>query len=967
MATVRIGRAPTKRPAAPAPAPRPAPPVGYVARTDEAPTIDGDATEAAWKGALTLRLDRTLRGGRNVAQPTTVKLLRDADRLYIAFICVEPLTDRLVAKRRARDGAVWEDDAVEVFLSPGDGYYHFVVNPAGSAYDARVKDAAFNSGFAAAAHTGRGRWTVEMAIPLKAMAGGQTAKEWRANFHRTRRATGGVQECAWSPTYSDDSHQPGRFGRLVFGQPPPEKVKPAPREPKRAGPMTVLPSRTGRGVVRFDLSILPRRAEVLRADLLVFRTAQVTGAAPAALVDIDIRPLFAPLGPSGEPRPSAGPLKLRGPWYDRFDATGAVRQWLAGKPNGGFFVKTMPHWNAQAACLDVAYRGEPVAAAPQQVTGVRAFHRAGQTFITWKEVESLAPGEDLTYGQYKRLLADAAEAVRYRIYCHDRPITAGNLERARRIAEVGPLSAWNINARNKEYLIGEALRKPDEMGELARNYNGEMHRWTMDSPRMDRYPLARFVIDEKAGPLPPATGLYVHHPAAEGRRYYAVVACRAGVENSTRITRANTTGPVAETVGYGAAVRQGKGLRGPYFDYPGTRWVYAQWCAPPLAPRPNMVFNWSVLIPPHAGDATTPVIPGMKARAKAPAELFFHAAGYSYAQPGKKVLWYSVQIAPHDWPASGWYGFNDAWGTLRSFREGKVANHTQKRIVAFLDWAVSVLPVDPDQVIAVGADGAAALAMNYPDRFAYVWITGFDRSGVTDPKAAGRFAAAWGPRSPEIRDDQGRADWSWAELDKLALTAAKDLPLTVCLGYSWGRDEGYARGNGRFYRAMQKARQPLMAYWGWNGLRSRGEVNPYTGLWRGHEITRAAPIPAFSNSSVNIDRESGGTAGGAFNWSELTDTPERLSAAIHSQEGAFDLTLRRTRRFRPAPGETVRWEAVAQPDPRSRSKEKPEPQSGRVEADANGLVTIPRLKYPARSPKMVVTITRAGARSETGQ
>ena len=94
MATVRIGRAPAKRPSAPARKVRAKPPTGYVVRADKAPTIDGKVAEPVWDKARTLRLARTLQGGESVPQPTAVKVLRDARRLYVAFISTEPLTNR---------------------------------------------------------------------------------------------------------------------------------------------------------------------------------------------------------------------------------------------------------------------------------------------------------------------------------------------------------------------------------------------------------------------------------------------------------------------------------------------------------------------------------------------------------------------------------------------------------------------------------------------------------------------------------------------------------------------------------------------------------------------------------------------------------------------------------------------------------------------------------------------------------
>jgi len=969
MVTVRLGTAPVGAPKAKARATMAKPPTAYVPQAQAAPKIDGRLTDKAWASASVVRLTRTLDGAAGVSAPTEVRLCRDAKRLYVAFRCTEPRINKVKAAARGHDGAVWADDSVEVFFGAGRQYVHLAVNPIGGTYDGLGKNGGFNTGFTAAAAKGTGEWTVEMAIPLAKVAGGKPRVEWIANFNRNRRATGSLQEFAWSPTYSGDSHVPGRFGKLVFGDPP----KDAPTKPEpviRKKQVTILPVADGEGVVRFDLSGLPKRARIVRADLRVFRSVVLSGADEAATKRIEIHPLFADFKAGGTPKVSGKGLSLRGPWYDAFDATDAVARWARGKTNGGFYVKVCPFWNAEGTCLDIAYEGTPDAKAlPPQVTGVKAFHRAGQTFITFKESRPLAAGEKLTYGQYKRLLGDAKDAVRYRIYAHDKRITARNLHQAERIAEVSPLSAYNVNARSKEYLIGQAMMKADEIGELARHYNGEMHRWTMDSLRMERYPLKRFVIDDKTGPLPVGTGLYVHSPARKQRRYYAVVACKAGVENTREFSGANTAGPIDEAVGAGVPVRQGKGLWGPYFDYPGTRWVYVQWCAPPLAPRPNMYFNWSVLIPPAAGDAKTPTLPGMKAYPKAPAELYFHRAGYSYAQPSKKSLLHSIQIAPHDWPPSGWYGFNDAYGTLKSFKDGRVSNHTQQRIIAFLDWAKTVLPIDPEQIICAGSDGAAALALNFPDMFAYVWITGFD-SAVLNPKAEGRYASVWGPRSADIADDRGRTGWGWADLDKIAGAAkgggdpnatqrvgGRDLPLFVCIGGSWGRDKGYARGNGRFYRAMQKAHQPLMAYWGWSGGRNRGNVNKYNGVWRGRVITRRTPIPAFSNSSHDSDREAGGTAGGSFNWTGLSETPDTFAVTIISAAGTFDLTPRRCRLFKPEPGEMLRWTTAPAADPRG--KDKPAAQSGQVKAGPGGVVTIEKLTYPTGSPRMTVTITRA--------
>jgi len=934
MATVRLG-VPPKDP----PGVRKGPdvPTGYVVPTKAAPTIDGKVDEDVWKQAAVLTLG-TMTGRGKPKAATQVYTLHDADNLYIAYTMEEPNIATLKKKVTERDGPCYGDDDIEVFISKrgDDRFYQFVVGAGGALLDAYRRDKKWNCAAKHAIHIGKREWSVELAIPLSAVGGiPRKTRPWRVNFYRGRRAHGAWEGIAWSPPMRGFD-VPSRFGILQFGHPPKPKGLDKTAAPNRP---TVLDVANGEAVVKFDLSAIPKGVKVHRAELLLFRDVLVTGADKEALVDIEIYPILSAFKDGGKAPASGKPLALLEPMCQSFDATDAVQAWLKGKTNGGFFIKTCPLLNATATCLDIAYEGAPKDV-PPAATGVKAFHRAGQTFITWKEVDPLIKNEATTWGETKQALRDNRDALRYRIYASDRPITAGNLARAKRLGEVGPLSGYNINERNKEYLIGQAMIKPDEVGELARNYNGYMHTWHINSTRMDRFPVKRFVIDEKAGPLPVGTGLYVHQPAKPGKRYYAVISVRNGVENTRDVT---STAAVDEVVGTGVPVRQGRGLWGPYFDYPGTRWTYVQWCAPPLAPRPNMYFNWSVLVPPGG-------------QGKAPCELYFHPAGYSHAQPGKKLLWHSYQLATYDLPDSGWYGFNEAYGTLKAFTKGVVRNHTQRRIIAFLEWAKKTFPIDENQVICTGADGAAALALSFPDVFAYVRITGFNRTSVLSPKAYKSYASIWGPPLREIRDDQGRSKWEWAYLDKLALAQKKDLPLFTCLGYSWGRIKGYARGQGRFYQAMEKARQPLIAHWGWNGARNLGNVNRYTGAWRGLVITRNMPVPAFSNSTRNHDKEQSGTAGGGYGWGGIKETADSFEIRVGASYGStFDFTPRRLQKFKIKPGEKLKWTAVTLP---GRRGEKGPPLAGEVTADANGLVTIEKIKSTPRTGGLLIKITR---------
>src|SRR5207302_679174 len=164
----------------------------------------------------------------------------------------------------------------------------------------------------------------------------------------------------------------------------------------------------------------------------------------------------------------------------------------------------------------------------------------------------------------------------------------------------------------------------------------------------------------------------------------------------------------------------------------------------------------------------------------------------------------------------------------------------------------------------------------------------------------------WGPKGPDIKDEQGRGDWGWAELDKLVLAQpAKDLPLFICKGPSWGRVPGYGNGRGRFYAAMHQARQPLYGHWAWGGTLT--VPDRHTGLWRGIDLQRSAPVPAFANASLDKEGEGAGNTNTAFSWRDVRDEAEMFQIAVSTGAAAtFDLTPRRLRNFKVKAGDKVR-------------------------------------------------------------
>jgi hypothetical protein len=942
-------------------------PQTWVAPVTEAPRVDGKLGEAVWDVAPPVLLGKLTTRGKTWPR-TEARFVHRAGLLYAAVRLDEPNVDRIKRAAMGPDGPGWEDDSVELFLSPEpeSGYYQFIFSAAGGIFDRQGHGdpAGFNAGARAAVQIGEKGWTLEAAIPMRALGVGDSPPAaWRANIYRNRQAGPEGANQAWSPTLRPDYDVPERFGYLLFTPKSPWAEE---AEGTRLSGITVQELDGGTALL-FDLSDLPAGTKVHRARLLCERT-RPEPSDPQAMDSIEILPMAGTFEEGKTPRTESQSLPLAEPWFRSFDVTEHARRWV-GRDDGGVLVKRLPGWQIEKTYLDLMYEGEP-GDVPQQVTGVTAFHRAGQTFITWNEVDLLIRDDRPTWGQIREALADGHNACRYRIYAHPGPIDARTIAEATLLAEVEPLSGYNTNGRNLEYLISQAMIEPDEMGELARDYNGYMYTWGMNHPRMDRFCVDRFVIDVQRGRLPAGTGLYVHSPNSGGRRYYAVVSCIRGVENTAKFSSANTTGAIQETVGPGRPVHQGPGLWGPYFDYPGQRQVYVQWCAPPLAPLPSMYFNWSVLVPPekvgwdsvptHQGKSDfvrtdSGQSPKLRSAGKFPVEMYFHAGNFSYAKPRKKYMAGSIQIAPHDYPFSGWYGLNDAYGTLKSWREGTVSNHTQKRFVAFLDWAKDELPLDPDRIVLCGSDGAAALAMNYRDVFAYALIGGFGGRGevqgrVLDPDQQDLFASAWGPKSPEIADEHGRTNWDWAMLDKLARERpGQSMPLVICVGTSWGGVRQYGKAFGPYYTAMQEMGQPLIAGHGWD----KQLITPdwYTGQWQPRrgiaaeelDLTRKTPIPAFANASTTHEKLQSGNTNWNHTWHDVQDEPGRFQITL-AGVGTVDMTPRRLQQFRTKPGQRLTWRA--EPIPHPRDQEPPPAQSGTVTVDKRGLITLRGLKIP---------------------
>jgi hypothetical protein len=171
-----------------------------------------------------------LRDARNGAKPRLATTVRVGIREGILLVRFDARDEGVVATLTERDGPLWTEDVVEVFLSPVDPsrvYYEFEVNPLGALFDARVESQELSRstmkvepawtcpGFSARVRRGPATWSALLRIPLAPMAPGKPPSSWRANFYRVDRGKAD-EYSAWSPTFADpaDFHVPERFGFL---------------------------------------------------------------------------------------------------------------------------------------------------------------------------------------------------------------------------------------------------------------------------------------------------------------------------------------------------------------------------------------------------------------------------------------------------------------------------------------------------------------------------------------------------------------------------------------------------------------------------------------------------------------------------------------------------------------------------------------------------------------------------------
>ncbi len=196
-------------------------------RTDVAPAIDGKLDDACWRRTRPMEPFVKLTLGTLANFGSIGYMAYDSENLYIGVHCQEPAVDKIRAEVTRRDGAVFGDDCIEIFLIPPDStllagvpeharYFHLVANSVGTIYDEIGLEAptSYDGQWRAAGAKGPDYWELEVAIPFSEL--GTSARDgaaWTGNISRARWLE--KEYTSWSPIQRT-FHDKDRFGRIVF-------------------------------------------------------------------------------------------------------------------------------------------------------------------------------------------------------------------------------------------------------------------------------------------------------------------------------------------------------------------------------------------------------------------------------------------------------------------------------------------------------------------------------------------------------------------------------------------------------------------------------------------------------------------------------------------------------------------------------------------------------------------------------
>ncbi|MFO0999575.1 MAG: hypothetical protein U0936_04505 [Planctomycetaceae bacterium] len=574
-------------------------------------------------------------------------------------------------------------------------------------------------------------------------------------------------------------------------------------------------------------------------------------------------------------------------------------------------------------------------------TALQAFHRSGQTFITWNE-DTAVTGE------------------KYNVYRSASPITTAN--------------------------IGSAEKLTSKWGPLDDNTTLHPRR----SPEIG-IP-ATFMINDLGTPLSEDQGLFVYTtPTGQGGTwYYAVTQVTGGTESVNLVAGSNSlsTG-VTELVATPSPVLTVSNATGKGRIY--TQYMdYAKW-------NPTFqgyAYNYAVALP----DTYDPNIAW-------PVKLMPHAYGERLRmEPSAEFGWPCIEVflddpgggAPGEHFQTWWYGFaaDHNYQTQGSFpTAGRVENFTEQRVLKTIDEVSSMFNVDElrihSQGHSMGASGSLSLGMRYANVFSGIFGSEPMTNYASSPGFQWDFSVLWGSQAANlpivnngvhagpIKKYDGMGVYNWMNHHEQLLNRRGDKMAFLMVGHGKADDViDWATQGQPFIAALNAGNVGFTAEqrFGWDhnwmafDFSLDTMFSPTDGGLSAWAYPRNVSFPGITNASGSGPNVPGTTGTNFYNmqfeWSvpwnhfhnDIVDMATRYEITVRSNtvEQTADVTPQRRQAFNPMPGATVTWTNINNVTGQI-------VQSGTLIVDADGLVTLPAVTIgTGEGNRFVLTVPASG-------
>lgn len=547
---------------------------------------------------------------------------------------------------------------------------------------------------------------------------------------------------------------------------------------------------------------------------------------------------------------------------------------------------------------------------------IEAFHRDGQTFLTWLENDNV-DGEE------------------YHIYRSTEQITAENLSSAEKLTD-----RWG------------PLDDDTSVHRLA----------TSGAP-------GNFVIQDLGTPLSDDVGLFVYTTQQDdsATAYYAVTTVVNGQEQLQGNTVLSLSGAVTENVGESSAVlvRSVNGGLGQIF----THFMdYARW-------NPTFqgyAYNYAVALP-EGYDASREYPLKLELHAYSEVPEFRQSSEFNWPaiqvyvdDPG------GDRGTTHTW----WYGFAadhnyQTDGAIPT--TGVIENFTEQRVLKAVDEISDRYLVDEDLIHArghsMGASGALSLGIRYGNVFSGIYASQPMTNYSADTRFQSEFVQLWGSQEDNllIQNRGSKADlierygvdgdratgvWDWLDHgQQLQRRRGEDIAFLMFGHGKADRVIDWETQGRPFVSAVEAAGVGYSARsegglgHGWMGFGSSVQTL-FNGIgdWT---FDGSQPYLAFSNASSNGDLAPGPAGNDEYNltmdwstsWNDfhapIVDSAERFEVTIRSLDGSqtTNVTPRQLEQFGALAGESVVWANVD-------NSTGQVIQGGTVVVDSDGLLTV---------------------------